>query len=324
MDIRQRTSRFPLGNARISRRAVLRNFAVMGGATVLATRGTRLSIAQEGTPGASTAGANYPEVVITAADFSFDLPASIPGGLTRLTLQNDGEIDHHAMFMRLNDDADFADLEAAMTQPDLGPLFAVSQSLGGPEVGAGRRASVIADLAPGQYMVVCVIPEDDGTPHYMMGMYAPLEVTESVDAASPPAADATVELVDFAFAMPAMEIAPGAQIWEAPNVGEQVHEMIVLRQAPGVTFAQVQAILNAAPATPETGSEASPEAAATSMSGPPPFELIGGVAPMHPGYTNWAVLDLEAGDYFAICFVPDPATGAPHFALGMIMPFTVA
>jgi hypothetical protein len=45
---------------------------------------------------------------------------------------------------------------------------------------------------------------------------------------------------------------------------------------------------------------------------------------MNPGYTNWAVLDLEAGDYLAICFVPDPATGQPHFALGMVMPFTVA
>jgi hypothetical protein len=45
---------------------------------------------------------------------------------------------------------------------------------------------------------------------------------------------------------------------------------------------------------------------------------------MSVGVTNWLLLDLEAGDYFAICYVPDPTTGAPHFALGMMMPFTVA
>jgi hypothetical protein len=35
-------------------------------------------------------------------------------------------------------------------------------------------------------------------------------------------------------------------------------------------------------------------------------------------------LDLTVGDYLAICFIPELATGAPHYALGMIMPFTVA
>ena len=45
---------------------------------------------------------------------------------------------------------------------------------------------------------------------------------------------------------------------------------------------------------------------------------------MNPGITNYLEVDLTAGDYFAICFIPDFETGAPHFALGMIMPFTVA
>jgi hypothetical protein len=44
---------------------------------------------------------------------------------------------------------------------------------------------------------------------------------------------------------------------------------------------------------------------------------------MSPGFTVWSVLDFEPGDYFAICFVPDAESGAPHFALGMIAPFTV-
>ena len=57
----------------------------------------------------------------------------------------------------------------------------------------------------------------------------------------------------------------------------------------------------------------------------PPFALYGGTAPMNPGMTNWLDLDLEPGNYGAICLVPSPANnGAPHVALGMAMPFTVA
>lgn len=305
----------------LTRRLALRYAVVAATSTVLEQYGIRETLAQEGTPVATSSGEDYPEVVITAADFRFELPASIPGGLTRLTLQNDGAVDHHAMLMRLDDDADMADLEAALAAPDLAPILAISQSLGGPEVGVGGQATTIADLTPGQYMVICAIPELDGTPHYMMGMYAPLEVTEPAEAASPPPADLTVELVDFAFEMPTMEVPAGPQIWEAPNVGEQLHEMVIFQLEPGVTVDEVTAIFDM---LPEPGMPADPALGTPQAAGPPPFTLVAGVAPMNPGFTNWAVLDLEPGDYLANCFVPDPASGKPHYALGMIMPFTVA
>jgi hypothetical protein len=154
----------------------------------------------------------------------------------------------------------------------------------------------------------------------MLGMYAPLEVTEPASDAGAPTAEMTVDMVDFAFEMPTMEVASGPQIWEIPNVGEQIHELVVLQLQPGVTFDQVMAMLNPGAATPAAGAEASPAA----MEMAPPFQAVGGVAPMHPSYANWAVLDLQPGEYVAICFVPDPETGAPHFALGMIMPFSVS
>jgi hypothetical protein len=250
------------------------------------------------------------------------MPATIPAGFTRLTMRNGGAEDHHAMFMRVNDDASLADLEAALTGPDIGAILAVSSSLGGPVVGPGQQASVVADLEPGQYMVICLVPDAEGMPHYVMGMQAPLEVTEADDGPPAPAADLTVELVDFGFVMESMELSPGQHIWEAPNVGEQLHELVVLRLAAGVTLEQLQPMLEAmeSPATPAGEAAASPPA----MTGPPPFTVIGGVAPMNPGHTNWALLDLEPGEYVAICFVPDPESGLPHFALGMLMPFTVA
>ena len=45
---------------------------------------------------------------------------------------------------------------------------------------------------------------------------------------------------------------------------------------------------------------------------------------MSPKETNWLKVDLAAGNYLALCFMPDAGSGAPHFALGMAMPFTVA
>jgi hypothetical protein len=59
--------------------------------------------------------------------------------LTRLILRNEGAIDHHAMFMRVNEGATLAELEAALQQPDFGPVFAASTSVGGPEVGPAAR-----------------------------------------------------------------------------------------------------------------------------------------------------------------------------------------
>lgn len=305
--------------SRISRRVAL---GVVGAAAVaLGLDPWGRAAAQSGTPGAALASEDYPEMVITASEYRFDLPASIPAGLTRVTLKNEGSEGHDAMFMRVNDGATLAELQAALTTPDFGPIFAASTSFGGPEVDAGLQATTIVDLAPGQYMVICVIPDDDGMPHYLMGMQAPLDVTEATATMARPVAETTVELVEFGFAAMPMQIGPGQQVWEVSNVGEQIHELLIMRQAQGVSFEDVRTMLELAPAaTPETLVEATPDAA---QAAGPPFAIIAGAAPMSPGQTNWLVLDLEAGKHFAICFLPDPDTGAPHFALGMIMPLTV-
>ena len=89
------------------------------------------AVARAGTPVASGAIEDYPEVVITATEYRLDLPASIPAGLTRVTLNNEGAEGHDAMFLRVNDGASLADLQAALKAPDFGPIFALSTSFGG-------------------------------------------------------------------------------------------------------------------------------------------------------------------------------------------------
>lgn len=302
-------------SVRISRRHMLAGVGVTGLGVALLPPGMGAVSAQDASPGPD---ADYPEFGITAADYHLELPAaSIPGGFTKVTLKNEGSRSHHAMFLKLNDGVTVDDFNVALESPDLGAIFSLATSLGGPEVDTGRTASVILDLPAGRYVVFCLIPEgDDATPHYMLGMHTPLEVTEAVERPAP-TADGLVEMVDFGFGDMPMETTPGVHTWEVTNVGEQLHQFLVHRQADGVTFADVEAIL-AAEATPATPTDAAaPE-------GPPPFVMVGGAAPMSPGAVNYSILELEAGNYFAICFIPDPASGAPHFAIGMLMPFTVA
>lgn len=264
------------------------------------------ALAQDASPSPE---GDYPEVIITATEFHLDLPASLPGGFTKLTLHNQGALGHHAMFLKLNDGVTVDEFDEALESPDLGAIFSKATSLGGPEVDAGLQASVILDLIPGQYVVFCLIPDAENTPHYMHGMHVPLEVTEVVERPAP-IPDANVQLIDFGFGDMPMETTAGTHIWEVTNNGEQIHEFLVMRQAEGVTYDEIVAELQTPPGTP-------------TPAGPPSHWIIGGAAPMTPGQTNYSILELEAGDYFTICFIPDPATGAPHFALGMIMPVTV-
>jgi uncharacterized cupredoxin-like copper-binding protein len=257
--------------------------------------------------------ADYPRLEITARDYRFELPARVSAGYTEITLTNAGPATHHAMFMRLHPGKTVDDFMKIAQHEDVGALFSISTSAGGPgSVDQGQKSTAILNLTPGQYVVICIVPGADGMPHYKMGMLAPLTVSQATQKGKPPAASMTIDLVDFSFANLPGRVEAGRQIWKVVDTGKQLHEIILNRIAPGVSFAQIEKTLMAAP----------PDSAST-HAGPPPFVGMAGIAPMNTGETNWAVLDLTPGDYFAICFVPDIKTGKPHFELGMIMPFTV-
>ena len=320
--------------AGLTRRTALKGLGVASLAALAARASLPSADAQDATP----AGGDYPTVAFTARDYAFiDLPASVPGGLTRLSMTQEGPADHHAMFMRLNEGATADDFMTALQAGDFGAILGAATSLGGPNAGAvGTTTNVIVDLTPGQYMVVCLIPDEEtGLPHAAMGMLTPMEVTEAGAAAEPPESDVAIDLVDFAFQGLSPEMAAGKQTWAITDTGEQLHELVVYKMAEGVPYSVAESIILAPPAaSPEASPEgmeempgevASPVAESSPVAGGPlPFAGIGGSAPMNPGLTNYLEVDLTAGDYFAICFVPDFETGAPHFALGMIMPFTVA
>jgi hypothetical protein len=323
----------------VTRRTALKGLGGAGIAALVGSTQVSSLAAQDATPAAGAGLESYPEITVIAQDYAFEMPAELGGGLTQVTLRNDGHDDHHAIFIHLNEQVSEDELAAALAQPDIFQVLHLGDVLGGPNGAAmgGGTATVIMDLVPGPYVVVCVIPDAEGVPHYMLGMHALLTVSESDSALAPPASSQTVELVDFGFDHLPAEVPAGPQVWEVTNVGQEPHEFGLLMLAPGVTFDAVASMLGEAPAegsaspegdsmethdmaaSPAAGMAASPEAAMG-----PPFTFMPSTAPKNPGMTNWLVLDLMPGEYVAICFVPSPANGfAPHFALGMLMPFTV-
>jgi hypothetical protein len=82
--------------------------------------------------------------------------------------------------------------------------------------------------------------------------------------------------------------------------------MIIVREAPGKTLADVKAFVLPAPGT-------KPPA------GPPPFTSAGGIVGLGPGQTVYEKLTLAPGRYVLVCFFPDPYNkNRPHALEGMI------
>src|SRR5690349_14112685 len=140
-------------------------------------------------------------VTITAADYTFNLPDTIPAGLTTFRLVNQGKELHHASLVRLRDGKTVADFQAglAAAMKNHTPPPAWMEFAGGPNaVTLGDTAIATQLLEPGSYVFVCWIPTLDGVPHVVKGMMHPLVVTAgATPAAAEPAADLTIKLTDY-------------------------------------------------------------------------------------------------------------------------------
>jgi hypothetical protein len=126
----------------------------------------------------------------------------------------------------------------------------------------------------------------------------------------------------------------GESVLQVTNQGDEPHELAILKLAPGMSADTFIAIMTASEeateGTPEATSDGDEMDHASPVASPageameqPPFSEAGGIQALSPGLTGWAVLDLEPGDYVAVCFVPN-AEGVPHATLGMVKAFSVS
>jgi hypothetical protein len=256
---------------------------------------------------AAPAAAAAPNVVtVTATDFAFAAPDTVPAGLTTLRMVNQGPGIHHVQVLQLLEGKTFDDLKTALAaMTPTSPIPQWVRFIGGPlPVAPGVPSDATVPLDAGNYALVCFIDIPDHVPHIAKGMLRGLTVTGPAPAASAPAADVTVTLSDYAFAV-APALTPGKHVLRVENTASQPHEIFLLRLEPGKTMEDMVKW-------------------SADFRGPPPGIPMGGTAGISPGVTAYVPVDLPAGDYLLICFVPDAKDGKPHVAHGMVQAVTVA
>jgi uncharacterized cupredoxin-like copper-binding protein len=244
-------------------------------------------------------------LTVTATDFAFDAPESVPAGTTTIRMVNNGRGIHHVQVLQLLEGKTYADLEAAfkaMTPASTMPGWI--RFIGGPlPVAPGAPSDATVPLDAGNYALVCLVDIPDHVPHFAKGMMRPLMVTSPAVAVTPPAADVNVTLSDYAFAA-SPALSAGKHVLHVTNTAKQPHEIFLLRLDAGKTMQDMAKW-------------------ATDFKGPPPGTPMGGTAAISPGVAVDVPVDLTAGEYILICFVSDAKDGKAHVAHGMVQQITV-
>jgi plastocyanin len=248
---------------------------------------------------------NHMAVNVSGGDYSFESPETLETGYQTLTFTNTGKELHHLQLVRLNDGVTLEQFQAAMPQGEAAMMPLVELVGGVGLVVPGQTATATVHLEkPGIYVELCFVPDANGVPHLALGMVKPIEVVASSVTTEAPKADLVVDMHDFAFTIPG-ELNAGTQTWEVVNHGEQPHELMLGKIQEGKTLEDVMAYLQTGQFGPDL-----------------PLDLMGGAQGMSTGHSTFVTYDLEPGNYVALCFIPDPKTGLPHLALGMISHFT--
>ncbi len=246
------------------------------------------------------AGANVVSVV--ANDYAFEMPTSVPAGLTTIRFTNKGKELHHLYLVKVEQGKTAADVMAFFKNG--GPPPTWMKPVGGPNAPAPDGETVFtSNLAAGNYVALCVIPSPGGPPHIMKGMVKSLTVTPSSRKAPTPTADVTMTLSDYdiAFSKP---LSPGKHVIAVRNAGKQPHEFFMAQLMPGKTPMDMAKF-------------------AENPVGAPPGKPMGGITDIVPGDVVYLQVDVPKGEYAFICFTPDMKDAKPHLAHGMIKQVSV-
>lgn len=246
-------------------------------------------------------------VTVTARDYRFDAPASIPAGTVTFKLKNTGKEIHHLWIVQLADGRTPAEFTAIMKNwgSELKmPKWATD--VGGPN---SADPSQVADgtmtLDPGTYMLVCWIPSSDGMLHVMKGMVRPLTVTaRGATKAAEPTADINVMLDDYVFEL-STPITAGRHTIRVDNRATQSHEVVIGRLHEGHSMKDAIVWMNAG------------------QYGQSPVTAIGGAAGLATGRHMFFTADFKPGKYVLLCFIPDAKDGKAHSDHGMIKEIVV-
>jgi len=268
-----------------------------------------LSAQPGGSPRAALASPALPGhvVEVSAGEFFFQAPDSIPAGLTTFRLRQIGLVHHrvavggaardslasdrgdqtrgfHMMWLvRLDSGKTVADFYRAKEAGERTPW---ARHLGGPgfAMPPGTSNATLV-LEPGNYVVSCFVGsarEDRTRFHLLNGMLRALTVLPNpAPVAAMPAPDVVIRVSESGALQYSAPIVAGRRVLRIENAGPRSYEFSVRRVVRGRTTAEALAWRPGDIATR-----------------PPPFEPRGGLADVPSGGSLITTMDFEPGDYF--------------------------
>lgn len=234
---------------------------------------------QSGSPPTTASSPQSPTVNVTAADYSFTVPATIAAGVVRFNFENDGAHSHSMIIWKLKAGRSVTDVKAA--DPATPPPVILStfvESIPGGTVltKAGQRRELIVKLDPGSYALNSSGQDDTGAMDRVKGMVAGFSVTSGAAIGTAPAnAVAASFASDATLSLPS-GVRAGRQTWAVTNNSSGIHALVI---APAAHRDQLTTWLSR-------------------HRGESPVDFSGG-AFVGGGLTAWTVLDLGAGEYVA-------------------------
>jgi len=286
--------------------AALFGAALVSSCTKEAPKADSTAVVQPGAPAVPKAGYDPATrtVTVIARDFAYEAPDSIPGGWTTIRMINEGPAIHHIQLVRIDSGKTMADVGAAIKNPKAGPPKWVVE-VGGPNAPSPKAESnMTMNLAPGLYVMLCLVDIPDRVMHMTKGMVKPLVVTAATSPGAAPTADVQLSLTDYAFTTKSGALTAGKHMLHIVNDGPQPHEIEIFRLLPGKTMKDFTAWDD-------------------KYEGAPPVSALGGIVVLRKGGDGYFTADFTPGNYFMICFVGDKKDGKPHSMHGMLKEFVV-
>ena len=111
------------------------------------------------------------QVAVSATDYAFEFGAPTAGP-TSFTMTNDGDETHVMLLAKVAEGSSVEEVLEAEDTEGLTDVELVSDS-----ATPGDEAVLTADLTPGDWVMVCFLPDADGTPHYELGMVSDFTIT---------------------------------------------------------------------------------------------------------------------------------------------------